>query len=188
MRMLGYNHDLVFSLFLNEVFSREPSQPPPKRLKHETALMNSRCAGHPKHTLAPWHSSRETPWPQSCSPQEQLQARSISHHWEPEPQTQNEAFISPWVPGNGGNTFKGPGFASFGTKDGRDTDQTTQGYLLLIPQRGTLSLASLATLWATCSSQDSLLVLCTVLGWAARDRSFFLPSLLRATKAQINPI
>lgn len=58
--MLGYNHDLVFSLFLNEIFSRELSQPLPKRLMHGTALMNSRCAGHRKHTLAPWYSSRGT--------------------------------------------------------------------------------------------------------------------------------
>lgn len=41
-------------------FSRKLSQPLPKRLMHGTALMNSRCAGHPKHTLVPWHSSRGT--------------------------------------------------------------------------------------------------------------------------------
>lgn len=50
----------------------------------ETALLNSRCAAHPKHTLAPWYNSRDSLLHGHTAPV--LKNSATSHRWEPEPQ------------------------------------------------------------------------------------------------------
>lgn len=132
-------------------FSRELSQPLTRRLMHGTALMNSRCAGHPKHTLAPWHSSRGTcsctALRNSLRPGPFLTTGNLS----PNPDQSTHLSQSHW--GMVGTPSEGQDLLFFGSKDGGDTDQLTDqtpipiySYLLLIPQPGTLSLASLALL------------------------------------------
>lgn len=70
----------------------------------------------------------------------------------------------------------------FGSKDGGETDQLTAQtplpiyrYLLLIPQPGTLSLASLAMLWATCSSQGFLVTQCFEMSCQGQEGFFCHP-------------
>lgn len=157
--------------------------------------MNSRCAGHPKHTLAPGYSSRRT-----CS--------SMARELQPSGTASGQVQLSPlgtWAPNPALSThlslshweqweyLQRSTICFFLEAKMVETDQLTDQallptsrYLLLIPQPGTLSLASLAMLWATCSSQDFLVTQC--FGMSCQGQELFLPFLFQVTKAQTNPI
>lgn len=195
--MLGYNHDLVFSLFLNEIFSRELSQPLPKRLMHGTALMNSRCAGHRKHTLAPWYSSRGTCSSTARELQPSGPASGQLHlsplgTWAPNPELSTHLSLSHWEWWE--YLQRSPGFVFFWKqrwwrdRSAHSSDPTSH---LQVP-------APHPTAWHLILGFP-----CHALGYLQQPRlsghsvlwdelpgpgGVFLPSLLQATKAQTNPV
>lgn len=146
----------------------------------------------------PWphDTSPERPAPSQpygSSPKEQPQGSASSHCWEPEPQIPHPELSThlslshwesweylqvsrTWVWGWGFFVVVCWGF--FWNKDAGDKDQSGKFW----PFKGTCSSAhslapyprfQLVVPWATHSSQDFLVALWPVMGWAARDRSLF---------------
>lgn len=139
--------------------------PLPKRLIHRTALMNSRCAGHPKHTLAPWYSSRGTCSSMARELQPSGTASGQVHlsplgTQAPNPELSTHLSLSHWEQWEYLQRSRNCLFGKQRWWRQRSDPTSHLKVPAPHPTAWPLPLASLAVLWATCSSQDFLVAQC----------------------------
>lgn len=174
------------------VFSMALSQPLPKRQMHETELW----------LIQDVQCIPSTPWPRNTilAPALQSSLRSApvltTGNWAPDPSSRiKHSSLSHWELWEylrGSLRYCSKVLLFFletkllqtGTRaTSSDHDGICSSPCSLAPSPQ----LQFAALWASCSSQDFLAVLCPITGWAARDGSFFCHPYCKPSKLQSIP-